>query len=282
MAAGHDNDYPIDVRRAAARILEEPGEPPRLGVVLGSGIGAAGAGWDIAARLPYADIPGFAVSTVAGHAGELLLGRVGGVPTAIMSGRAHFYESGSMDGLTFAIRTLAATGIETLILTNSAGGVSARMIPGTIVLIEDHIALPALAGASPLVGPNVGPGPRFPAMAGAYDAGLREAARQVAGEMGVAVEGGVYVMVGGPNFETPAEVRMLAMLGADVVGMSTAAETIVARHCGLKVLGISVVTNRAGAVVEGDEHAAVLATAGRAAQDVARFVGRVAEDLGRA
>ncbi len=282
MAAGHDDDYPDDVRRAAARIVEEIAERPRLGVVLGSGIGAAGDGWEIESRLSYADIPGFPVSTVAGHAGELLLGRIGGTAAAVMSGRAHFYESDSMDGLTFAIRVLAATGIETLVLTNSAGGVTPRMEPGAIVLIEDHIALPALAGASPLVGPNVGPGPRFPAMAGAYDAGLRERARQAAGELGIAVEGGVYAMVGGPNFETPAEVQMLATLGADVVGMSTAAEAIVARHCGLRVLGISVVTNRAGVVVAGDEHAAVLAAAGRAAQDVARIVGRAAEGLDRA
>jgi purine-nucleoside phosphorylase len=281
VAAGHEDDYPADIRRAAARIVEELGEPPRLGVVLGSGIGAAGAGWEITTRLAYTDIPGFAVSTVAGHAGEMLLGRVGGTLAAVMSGRAHFYESGSMDGLTFAIRTLAATGIATLVLTNSAGGVAARMKPGTIVLIEDHLALPALAGGSSLVGPNVGPGPRFPAMAGAYDAGLREAARRAADKLGIAVAGGVYAMVGGPNFETPAEVRMLATLGADVVGMSTAAEAIVARHAGLRVLGISVVTNRAGAVVVGDEHAAVLAAAGRAAKDVARIVGRVAEGLER-
>ena len=279
MAADDGNDYPPEVRRAATHILNEAAVSPRLGVVLGSGIGTAGEGWDIQGRLPFTEIPGFPVSTVAGHAGEMLTGRIGGTPAVVMSGRSHYYESGSMAGLTFAIRTLAATGIEVLILTNSAGGVSPDAEPGSIMLIEDHLALPALTGGSPLVGPNARPGPRFPAMAGAYDGELRDRARRAAAELGIAVHAGVYAMVGGPNFETPAEVRFLETIGADVVGMSTATETIVARHCGLRVLGISVVTNRAGRLIEGDEHAAVLAAAAQAAGDVARIIGLVAGGL---
>ena len=249
-------------------------------MVLGSGMGSAWQDWDIEGRYPYADIPDFPTGSVAGHAGELLTGGIGGTPAVIMSGRAHFYETGSTDRLAFAICALCACGIEALILTNSAGGVSARVEPGMMMLIEDHICLPALAGLGPLVGPNAGPGPRFPSMAGAYDGGLLKLAIEASGDLETDVVAGIYAMVGGPNFETPAEVRLLEMIGADVVGMSTAAEAIVARHCGVKVLGISVITNRAGAHVEEDEHEAVLRMAGRAARDVARIIETVAAQMG--
>lgn len=276
MTARQVRDYPADVIAAADFILERSAAPPLAGVVLGSGIGAADQGWSIDGSYPYATVPNFPTSSVAGHAGELLTGRIGETPAVIMSGRTHFYETGSTESLTFAIRTLCACGIDALILTNSAGAVSPRIEPGSMMLIEDHICLPALTGRSPLVGPNDGPGPRFPSMVGAYDRELLNLAEQAAFGLQTDVATGVYAMVGGPNYETPAEVRMLEAIGADAVGMSTAAEAIVARHCGVRVLGISVITNRAGTKVEEDEHEAVLRMAGRAAEDVARLIEIVA------
>ncbi len=273
-------DYPAEVLVAAEFIAGRCTDSPRLGVVLGSGIGAAGDGWDIGGCIQYADIPNFPTSSVAGHAGELLTGRIGETPALIMSGRSHFYESGSMAQLAFAIRSLCACDINALILTNSAGAVSSGVEPGAVMLIEDHICLPALTGLGPLVGPNVGPGPRFPSMVGAYDNGLLELAAGAASDLEIDVVSGVYAMVGGPNYETPAEVRLLETIGVDAVGMSTAAEAIVATHCGVRVLGISVITNRAGVQMEDDEHETVLRLAGRAAKDVAGLIEVVALRIG--
>ncbi len=280
MTARRENEYSDEVLAAADFVLGRSSKAPRLGVVLGSGIGAAGDGWGIEGKFPYSTIPNFPTGSVAGHAGELLTGLIGGTPAVIMSGRSHYYESGSMIELAFAIRSLCACGIDVLILTNSAGAVAARIEPGTMMVIQDHICLPALTGLGPLVGPNVGPGPRFPSMARAYDSELLETAIRAASELETDVVSGVYAMVGGPNYETPAEVRFLEALGADAVGMSTAAEAIVAIHCGVRVLGISVITNRAGIQVEEDEHEAVLQMAGRAARDVARVIEIVAAGIG--
>ena len=228
---------------AAEIIRRRAPKPPRIGIVLGSGLGGLADQVEGAVAIPYSELPGFPVSTVQGHAGELVLGDLSGVPVACLRGRSHFYEGKGLDVMTPAIRALKLAGVELLFLTNAAGSLRPEVGPGRLVAITDHINL--LPG-KPMVGPNDDRfGPRFFSMANAYDAGQRARLRATAEDLGIALEDGVYIAYSGPCFETPAEIRMMRVMGADTVGMSTVPEVITARHCGLTVAAVSVVTNLA-------------------------------------
>ena len=224
-----------------ARLVADRVAParPKIALVLGSGLGGFAATLAGAVAIPYADLAGFPRSGVSGHAGELIVGRVGTAEVAVLSGRAHFYEHGNPREMAVPIATLAALGVETLILTNAAGSLRAEVGPGSPMLITDHIAL----GPNPLVG-ETGDG-RFVSMVDAYDPRLAALAREAAAEVGMALPEGVYMWFSGPSFETPAEIRMARTLGADAVGMSTVPETILARRAGLRVVGVSMITNLA-------------------------------------
>jgi purine-nucleoside phosphorylase len=218
----------------------------RVGVVLGSGLGPFAEAVEESTVVPYEDIPGMPVPAVPGHAGRLIVGRIEGVSCAVLQGRAHFYEGHSMVASTYAVRLLGALGIGTLIVTNASGGLNPDFGPGDAMLITDHLFLPGMAGFHPLRGPNdERAGPRFPAMVGAYDEALRALALEVPRTTGIRLQQGVYAMVSGPSYETSAELRFLRAIGADAVGMSTCPEVVVARHQGMKVLGISLIANLA-------------------------------------
>jgi purine-nucleoside phosphorylase len=233
--------------RAAAFLRDRIGEVPALAVVLGSGLGDFTASLRDSLSIGYTDIPHWPASAVIGHAGKLVVGTLAGKRVAALSGRAHFYEGHSMSVATFATRVLGLLGIRTLLLTNAAGGINLSFKPGTLMVIDDHINL---MGTSPLVGPNEERfGPRFPDMTEAYSKRLRGIADQAAVASGVAIAHGVYVALHGPSYETPAEIRYLRTIGADAVGMSTVPETIVGRHMGMEVLGISCITNPAAGVL---------------------------------
>jgi purine-nucleoside phosphorylase len=226
---------------------------PNVGLVLGSGLSGVAAEIEYPDAISYGDIPGFPRSTVKGHEGQLVLGVLEGQTIVVMQGRAHYYEGYSMQRVTFPIRVLKLLGVKVLLLTNAAGGLNPDYQVGDLMLIADHINLPGMAGLSPLIGPNDASfGPRFPDMAQPYDAELRDAARRVAERESLPLREGTYVMAAGPNYETPAEVRYLRSIGADAVGMSTAPEVVVARHCGLRVLGVSGITNAAIAETSSD------------------------------
>jgi len=233
------------------RLADEPAlASPRLALVLGSGLGGVVDLLDAEprVRLSYRDIPNVPGSTVEGHAGELIAGAVRGIPAVILSGRAHPYEGYSHREATMLLRAVLALGVETVVLTNAAGGLNPDFEPGDIMLIADHLNL---SGENPLLGPNLDRfGPRFPPMTDAYDASMRRAAREAGERTGVTLREGVYVMLSGPAYETRAEMRMLRTIGGDAVGMSTAHETIVARHADRRVLGFSLITNKATEDVE--------------------------------
>ncbi|HEX3683465.1 MAG TPA: purine-nucleoside phosphorylase [Bryobacteraceae bacterium] len=240
---------------------------PRIGVVLGSGLGAFAESLSGAVRIPYSAIPGFPAATAAGHAGELVMGTLGangkGTDVAVMSGRFHLYEGYTAREVTSGIRLFRELGVGRVVLTNAAGGINPDFRAGALVLLSDHINL---QGANPLVGPNDDLGPRFPDMTEAYSIELRELARETAVEAGIPLYEGVYAAVLGPSYETPAEIRYLKAIGADLVGMSTVAETIAANHLGMQVLGISCVTNlAAGLSGEKLNHEEVLETGRRVA-----------------
>lgn len=260
-----------DVAHAAAAVRERLlGRSPTVAIVLGSGLGALANRITNAVRIGYGDIPGFHVPTVEGHRGELVVGTLGGKTVIGQSGRFHMYEGHSADEAALPVRVFATLGVKTLVVTNAAGGVRRTFPAGTIMLIADHLNL---TGRSPLTGP-VRPGEtRFPDMTVAYDADLRAIARQVAADLGVAIEEGVYCGLLGPSYETPAEVRMLEGLGADAVGMSTVVEVIAARALGVRCLGVSTITNP-GAGITGTplSHAEVMEIAGRTGDAVGRLI----------
>jgi purine-nucleoside phosphorylase len=240
------DDLYTQIEQSRASIAARGGVQPRVAMVLGSGLGGLADELADAVVVPYADIPGFPRSTVVGHRGELAIGRLATRPVAAMRGRFHFYEGYSMQQVTFPIRVLRALGCETLLVTNAAGGLRPDWAVGDLMRISDQIFLPGMAGHHPLRGENDDRlGPRFPPMVGAYDAELGRLAHTVAQEHGTTLREGVYVMVTGPSFESGAELRMLRAWGADAVGMSTAPEVAVARHMGMRVLGLSLVTNLA-------------------------------------
>ncbi|MFL5612296.1 MAG: purine-nucleoside phosphorylase [Gemmatimonadaceae bacterium] len=229
------------VDEAAAAVREQFKSAPDVAIVLGTGLGRLGTEIETSVSLDYADIPGFPLSTVESHAGRLLCGRLAGKTVVAMQGRFHRYEGYTLQQVTFPIRVLRALGARTLVVSNACGGMNPFWHAGDLMLIADHINL---LGDNPLTGPNDDRlGPRFPDMSDAYDARLREIARAVALENGIPLRDGVYVAVSGPNLETRAEYRFLRAIGADVVGMSTVPEVIVAVHAGMRVLGVSIITD---------------------------------------
>jgi purine-nucleoside phosphorylase len=248
-------------------------------VVLGSGLGGFADAVEHAVELPYAEIPGWPVSTAIGHAGTLVLGELAGVPVAVMKGRAHLYEGVPAAKVVFGVRVLGSLGIESLVLTNACGGIDPGVAPGTLVAVSDHFNL---QGTSPLVGPNDDAlGPRFPDMTDAYDPTYRALAREAAERLGIPLGEGVYAAWLGPAFETPAEIRMLRTLGADLVGMSTVPEVLAARHMGIRCLALSCVTNAAAGVLpEPIDHERVLEVGARAAGDLVALVREVLPALG--
>ncbi len=222
--------------------------PAPVGVVLGSGLGAFADSLDNAVVTPYSKIPNWPASTAVGHAGKLVEGCIGTTPVIVLAGRAHLYEGYTASQVVFGIRELRKRGVESVILTNAAGGVNTDFKPGDLVLISDHINL---LGVNPLTGPNDDLlGPRFPDMSEAYPADFREIAKKAASQLGIDLKEGVYAAMPGPSYETPAEIRFLRTIGADLVGMSTVPETIAANHLGMKVLAISCVTNMAAGILK--------------------------------
>jgi purine-nucleoside phosphorylase len=234
------------VAAATARVRDALGDRrPDIAIVLGSGLGKLSSRLDDAVRVPYAELPGFHQPAVPGHSGELVAGTLGGVPVLLQSGRFHMYEGHSASEAAHPVRVFAALGISRLIVTNAAGGINRDFAPGTVMLINDHINL---TGRNPLDGP-VRPGEtRFPDLSAAYDPELRSIARRIANDRGIHLAEGVYAGLLGPNYETPAEIRMLATMGADAVGMSTVMEVISARANGIRCLGFSLVTNPAAGI----------------------------------
>jgi xanthosine phosphorylase len=267
---------------AAAQVIREAaGErpAPRLGMVLGSGLGGLADAVQDAVAIPYAELPGFPVGSVAGHAGRLVLGTLAGTPVVVLQGRAHLYEGIPAADLAVPVRTVRALGADAIVLTNAAGSLNPDVGPGELMALNDHINL---MGANPLAGPNDDElGPRFVGLGDAYDTELRAQLHAAAEAEGVALAEGVYLAVAGPSFETPAEIRAFKTLGADAVGMSTVPEVIVARHCGLRVAAVSAITNLAEGM--GDvalSHEQTLENAAIAAAGLQRvllrFVGEVA------
>ncbi len=254
-----------DVAEATDAVRAYGGRPPAVALILGTGLGALADEIAAPIEVSYSAIPHFPVSTVVGHTGTLVLGSLQGVPVVAMRGRAHFYEGYTLREVTLPVRLMRRLGARTLLVTNAAGAVNETFRAGDLMLLTDHLNLPGLAGHNPLVGPHEPElGVRFLDMSAAYDADLRAAAHDVAREAGFAVRQGVYAMIAGPTFESPAEIRFLRLAGADAVGMSTVPEVVVARHEGMRVLGVSVITNMAsGALAAADEltHQDVLATA---------------------
>lgn len=233
-----------DYEQAVAAIRQHTTIQPRIGLVLGSGLGTLADTLENAVAIPYAEIPGWPASTVHGHAGRLVIGELSGQQVVAQQGRAHFYEGYTMQQITFPIRVVHFLGVQTLILTNAAGGVDPSFSVGDVMLINDHINFPGMTGSNPLMGPNDDAiGPRFVGLAQAYDREMRGIARDVAREANIPLHEGVYAAVSGPSFETPAEIRMLRTIGANAVGMSTVHEVLVARHAGMRVMACSGITN---------------------------------------
>lgn len=252
---------------------------PKVGLILGSGLGALADDMDEKVVVPYGDIPHFPVSTVAGHKGNLVIGKLAGTPAFAMQGRFHYYEGHTMEDVVLPVRVMARLGVETFVITNAAGGLNEKFEPGDLMLIRDHINM---FGTNPLLGPNVDElGPRFPDMTNAYDENLRALAREAAKELGIGLQEGVYMGLTGPTYETPAEIKAFRVLGADAVGMSTVPEAIVARHMGVKVLGISCISNMAaGMLPEPLSHDDVVAVTGRIARSFGSLVTAVVGRLG--
>ena len=249
------------IDEAAAKVLAVCGKAD-IGVILGSGLGDYAEALEDAVKLPYSEIPGFPRSTVAGHAGMWCCGTLYGKRVVMMQGRFHYYEGYGMKDVTLPVRVMQKIGVKTLIVTNAAGGVNLGYHPGELMVIGDMFSMTA---QNPLIGPNLDAfGPRFPDMSCAFDKELRALAHECANEQGFALREGVYAQMTGPTYETPAEIRMLRPLGADAVGMSTVPEVIVARHGGMRVLGISCITNMAAGILDQPlNHAEVTETANR-------------------
>ena len=235
------------IRQTLEAIQKRHPTPPRLGLILGSGLGAYADTLHCKTVIPFDELPNFPSSTVTGHSGNLVLGVAEGVPAAVLQGRGHFYEGYTMAELAFPVRVLGGLGIRHLILTNAAGGIRMDFRPGDLMLITDHINL---MGANPLIGPNLDElGARFPDMSEAYNGAMRQIAARVARDQCIPLQSGIYAALAGPSYETPAEIRMLRTLGVDAVGMSTVPEVIVANHMGIKVLGISCIANMAAGIL---------------------------------
>ncbi len=264
---------------AAAHVRSRSPLRPAVGVVLGSGLGAFADALEERSVLPFAEVPHFPASTVAGHGGALVLGRCAGVPVAVMKGRVHFYEGYSLADVVFPVRVLGRLGVGTLVVTNAAGGINPLFTPGQLMVIEDHINLLG----NPLVGPNDDAlGPRFPDMSEAYDRRLRDVAQAACEAVGVPCQRGVYVAMTGPSYETPAEIRMARVLGADAVGMSTVPEVIAARHAGMRVAGLSCITNMAAGVSDHKlDHREVLETGQRVTAALLQVLARIVAEAAK-
>ena len=267
---------------AAAAIRAKTRHTPRIGIILGSGLGPlADAVQDADILLPSENIPYWPRSTVEGHIGRLVIGKLEGQMVLVQQGRAHYYEGHSMQRVTLPVRVMQRLGLETLIVTNAAGAINPAFRPGDVMLITDHINLMGMAGVSPLRGPNDDSlGVRFPDMSRAYDRALRALALEAAEEAGLRLHQGVYICLGGPSFETPADLRFLRLIGADAVGMSTVPEVTVARHGGLRVLGLSGISNAAN--LDGDTlttHEEVLAAGREIVPKLTRIVRGVLRRL---
>lgn len=255
-----------------------------IAIVLGSGLGSnkgdSTRDMDVETRIPYSTIPGFAQTTVPGHAGELVVGKVCGLRVAAMRGRFHMYEGHDMASIVLPVRSLIRAGADIVMLTNAAGGINTSFKPGTLMLIDDHINM---TGRNPLIGPNDDTlGSRFPDMTHAYDVGLLDIARKTARDLDIGMREGVYAWFTGPSYETPAEIRMLRTMGADAVGMSTVPEVIAAHHMGARVMGISCITNMAAGVIDKPlSHKEVGEVALRTANEFSRLIYGIIERIAR-
>ena len=240
-----DRFYTMADFHEAVKVIRHHTElQPRTAMILGSGLNALANAVESSTVIHFGDIPHFPVSTVEGHQGRLVLGTLEGCPIVVMQGRAHYYEGYSMEHIGLPLRVMRLLGAENLIVTNAAGGLNMTYRPGEIMILRDHINLIGMAGLTPLRGPNLSDfGPRFPGMNDAYDPEMREMAQKIALESAIPYHVGVYICLAGPNFESPADVRFLRLIGADAVGMSTVPEVITARHSGMRVLGLSGITN---------------------------------------
>ena len=265
------------IDEAAAKVLAVCGKAD-IGVILGSGLGDYAEALEDVVKLPYSEIPGFPRSTVAGHAGMWCCGTLYGKRVVMMQGRFHYYEGYSMKDVTLPVRVMQKIGVKTLVVTNAAGGVNLGYHPGELMVIGDMFSMTA---QNPLIGPNLDAfGPRFPDMSCAFDKELRALAHECANEQGFALREGVYAQMTGPTYETPAEIRMLRTLGADAVGMSTVPEVIVARHGGMRVLGISCITNMAAGILDQPlNHAEVTETANRVKGQFRELLDRIIEKM---
>ncbi|MCL2671393.1 MAG: purine-nucleoside phosphorylase [Clostridiales bacterium] len=266
------------IQSAAALLMAAGAESAKIGLILGSGLGDYAETLDNPRFVNYADIPGYPVSHVAGHKSRFVVGEKAGKTVVAMQGRFHFYEGIPQSLLALGVRTMRAVGVETVLITNAAGGVNMNFHPGSLMLISDHINY---SGSNPLIGPNDDAwGPRFPDQSDTYSRALRIRLREMAAAEGIELEEGVYMMFSGPCFETPAEVRMARIVGADAVGMSTVPEAIVAAHCGMRVLGISLITNMAAGILDQKlSHDEVNETAAIARERFTRLVDLILEQL---
>ena len=271
----------IRVEAAARFLLKQTKLRPKIALVLGSGLGAFADDFTGATRIPYAKIPNFPRSTAIGHAGQLVIGKVDGIEVAAMQGRVHLYEGYSVKDVAFPIRVFARMGVKAVILTNAAGGIKKDFTQGRLVVLSDHINL---QGVNPLSGPNdENFGARFPDMSVAYDKRFRELALAEGRLLGIELGEGVYAALAGPSYETPAEIRYLKTIGADLVGMSTVPEVIAARHTGLRVLGISCVTNAAAGILDQPlDHNDVLQTVERVKGQFIALLRAVIPDIASA
>lgn len=250
----------------------------KIGIILGSGLGDLANRLEQPTRIKYGSIPDFPTSTVEGHAGQIVSGSLQGVPVFVMQGRFHYYEGYALQDVTFPVRVMSELGISDLIVTNAAGGICEDFEPGDLMAITDHLNL---IGNNPLIGPNVREwGPRFPDMSNAYSRELLEIARNSARSLGIRLQEGVYASLSGPTYETPAEIRMLRKLGADAVGMSTVPEVLVARHMGMRVLGLSCITNMAAGITNDPlTHDEVVQTSEKAKSRFTALIESVLENM---
>ncbi|PLR99813.1 purine-nucleoside phosphorylase [Bacillus sp. T33-2] len=267
------------VKNAAEFLSEKFGNQPKIGLILGSGLGVLADEIENPVKIPYSQIPDFPVSTVEGHVGQLVFGLLNDVYVLVMQGRFHFYEGYTMDKVTFPVRVMKELGIESLIVTNAAGGINESFSPGDLMLITDHINN---MGTNPLIGPNDSRlGVRFPDMSEAYSKEYLNVAKQTAARLNLQVREGVYVGNTGPTYETPAEVRLARTLGGDAVGMSTVPEVIVARHAGMRVLGISCISNMAAGILDQPlNHEEVIETTEKVRAQFLLYVKELVSELG--
>jgi len=267
------------INKAVDAVRKRTKMQPAVGVVLGSGLGSVCEAIDIETSIPYAEIPGAKASTVIGHSGQMVFGRVGKLPVVILSGRMHFYEGYEMPEVMLLSRIIGRLGIKKLLVTNAAGGVNTSFKAGDLMLISDHINF---MGVNPLRGPNIDElGLRFPDMSEAYPEDLRKVAKDVAKKLGLKLQEGVYLALSGPTYETPAEIRAFRTLGADAVGMSTVPEVIAMAHMNIPVLGISLITNMAAGVLKQKlHHQEVMDTAARVQKDFTTLVLGILERFG--